>query len=344
MKKQKIAILISVAVILILTVAIFVGVKVQYEYTLPSHQKSSMSSSVPDPFKESGTAIERAPGSSNYITSDVVTPNPENMTLTYTGGPVLVTYRFQCEKPCTMGLMIYVNGILQPYTVLSTGKETTMHTVDMGENDTQQFQLEFTPVCGKSGDELVVIFANVYNAKVMELAGDVNTFGNNHKISQPQPWTLKLNADSPNNVFDISDDFKTKEFSAEDKSNFIRTDRDGNRRDQLDNCCYIEIRQKGEVLSSQVVMNQSTDNNLELYIYGNLTGKYRVSIYGDFARIPINGHDYIEVDVKKGEYTVIPFVLTADDADKYKNIFAVLAPMEFKNALSKSPSIYVVNK
>lgn len=344
MKKQKTAILVLIVVILVLIAAIFVGIKIKSEHTLSSHEQSSISSSEQDPFRENGTAIERVPGSSNYITADVITPNPENMTLTYNGSPVLVTYQFQCEKPCTMGLMIFVNGILQPYTVVSTGEETTMHSVEMSEKDTQQFQFEFTPVCGKSGDELVVIFANVYNAKVMELSGDVNTFGNNHKISQPQSWTLKLNADSENMDFGISNDFKTKEFSAEDKSNFIKTDLNGNRRDQLDNCCYIEIRQKGVLLDSQATMSQSSGNNLELYIYGNLTGKYRISLYGDFSRIPINGYDYIEVDVKKGEYTVVPFIFSADDAKKYKNVFAVLAPTEFENSLSKSPSIYIKNK
>ncbi len=344
MKKKNIKITLLVIVIPLLIFLILAVVKIKYEKDSAMWENSVLSSSEQDPFRESVSAIERAPGSSNYITADVLTPNPENMTLTYNGSPVLVTYKFQCEKPCTMGLMIFVNGILQPYTVVSTGEETTMHTVKMGEKDTQQFQFEFTPVCGKSGDELVVIFANVYNAKVMELSGDVNTFGNNHKISQPQPWTLKLNADSENMAFGISNDFKTKGFSAEDKSNFIKTDLNGNRRDQLDNCCYIEIRQKGVLLDSQATMSQSSGNNLELYIYGNLTGKYRISLYGDFSRIPINGYDYIEVDVKKGEYTVVPFVFSADDAKKYKNVFAVLAPTEFENSLSKSPSIYIKNK
>lgn len=153
-----------------------------------------------------------------------------------------------------MSLRIFVNGILQPYTV------------EMSEKDTQQFQFKFTPVCGKSGDELAVIFANAYNDKVMELSGDVNTFGNNNKILQPQPWTLKLNADSENMAFGISNDFKTKGFSAEDKYNFIKTDLNGNRREQLDSCCYIEIRRNGVLLDSQVTMSQSSGNNHKLYI------------------------------------------------------------------------------
>lgn len=343
MKKKKTIILVLIAVIFVLIAAVFVGTKIKSELAPNSREHSSLSSTEQDLFRQSGSDIERTPGRSNYITADVIAPNPENMTLTYNGSPISVTYQFQCEKPCIMGLMIFVNGILQPYTVISTGEETTMHTVEMGEKDTRQFQFEFTPVSGKSGDELVVVFANVYNAKVMELSGDINTFGNNHKISQPQPWTLKLNSDSENKNYNISNDFTIKEFSDEDKSNFIKTDINGNRRDQLDNCCNIEIRQNGILLDSPATMSQSSENNLEFYIYGNLTGKYRISLYGDFSRIPINGYDYIEVDVQKGKYTVVPFAFSAD-AKEYKNVFAILAPAEFENSLSKSPSIYIKYK
>lgn len=341
MKNKKIWISLSVTIILIVIVSL--GIKMQTKQVEPLIH-NTLSSSMQDPFKEEESAIVRAPGSSNYITADVISPNPENMTLTYNGSPILVTYQFQCENPCTMGLLIYVNGILQPYTVTATNEETNMHTVDMDAEDTQQFEFEFTPVCGEKGDQLVVIFANVYNAKVMELTGNVNTFGNNQKVSQPLPWTLQLNADSAKKEFKIATDYQTKTFSEEDKSNFIKMDRDGNRRNQLDDNCYIEIRQKEQELSSRIVLNHSADNNLELYIYGNLTGKYRVSLYGDFDQLLINGQDYIEIDVKKGEYTVIPFTFSAADAGKYKNVFAILAPMEFQNALSKSPSLYLMDK
>lgn len=88
-----------ITVILVLTAAIFVGIKIKWDYILYFQENSSLSSSEQDLFRESRSAIERAAGSSNYITAGVLTPNPKNMTLTYNGSPVLVTYQFQCEKP-----------------------------------------------------------------------------------------------------------------------------------------------------------------------------------------------------------------------------------------------------
>lgn len=343
MKNRRVWISLSVTIILITVIIVSLSIKMKPQQNKPQIDNSS-SSSEQDPFKEDEAIIDRSPGSSNIISSVVVSPDPKKMTLTYNGSPIPVTYQFECENPCTMGLMLYVNGILQPYTVTATGEETTMHTIEMGENDSQQFEFEFTPVCGKKGDKLVLIFANVYNAKVIELVGDINSFGNNQNISQPLPWTLQLNADSAEKEFKIANDYQAKPFSEEEKSSFIKIDRRGVRRNSLDNNCFIGIKQNERFLSQRTVLSHSANNDLELYVYGNLTGKYRISLYGDFTRLPINGQDYIEIEVKKGEYSVVPFTFSKTDAAKYKNVFAISAPMEFQNALSKSSSIYITDK
>lgn len=304
--------------------------------TLPKEQ---------DPFMSNDSeTIARAPGSSNYVSADVVSPTPKNMLLTYNGKPIQIEYQFMCEKACTMGLMIFVNGMLQPYKVVTSGDITTMHTVEMSDQDTKRFKLEFTPVCGEKNDKLVVIFANVYNAKVMELSGNINTFGNNQKISQPLPWTLILNEDCEQNDFEISTEYKKQVMTTKEKSEFIKIDNDGNRRNLLDNACVVEIRKKNMLLSGKVAFSTQDTNNLNIYIYGNMTGKYRLSLYGDFKQLPINGCDYVEVDIYKNEYAIVPFTYDAKFIAQYKNLFAILAPMDFKNGLEKSASIYIIAK
>lgn len=295
-----------------------------------------------DPFLPGDSKTNaRISGSSNYVSSEVVSPDPESMLLTYNGEPIQIEYQFTCEKSCTMGLMIFVNGILQPYRVVSEIDTTTMHTVEMGDRDTKRFKFEFTPVCGEKNDRLVVIFANIYNAKVMELSGDINTFGNNQKISQPLPWTLVLNEDSEKKNFKISTEYKNQPISTKEMSEFIRVDNDGNRRNLLDNVCNVEIKKENILLSGRVSFSTQNTNSLNVYLFGNMTGKYKLSLYGDFKPLLINGYDYIEVDIRKNEYSIIPFSYSSEDVAKYKNMFAILAPMDFKNELEKSPSIYI---
>lgn len=90
------------------------------------------------------------------------------------------------------------------------------------------------------------------------------------------------------------------------------------------------------------------DEVLEIRAYGNLTGKYRISLYGDFQQIPINGYEYIEVDVKKDEYVSIPLTICLEEIVPYKNMFAVIAPVAAVSEsntyteLSKSDSLYLI--
>lgn len=310
---------------------------------LQSPQSLTNSMTEIDPFQSNdGEGNIKAPGTSNSITASVVTQTPEEMTIVYDGNPIVLEYEFTSEKPCVMGLSIYINGFLQPYAV-EAGPETTMRTVEMGSNDTQRFKFEFTPICGSKGQELVVVFANIYNAEVMELSGSVNTFGNNHKISQSMPWKLKLNSDSHNNEIKTSNLYDIKEFTNEDKEKYIKVDRDGKRINMLDSSCFVKIRNNSELLKGKSIFKDGKPAELNICVYGNSTGKYRVSLYGDFQKIPINAYDYIDIDVKKDAYTIIP--LTVDfEALKIKNLYAISAPLNFNNFLEKSPSVYVITE
>lgn len=285
--------------------------------------------------------INRAPGSSNQISSDIIVPNKESMTLTYNGKPIEAEYEFSCQNACTMGLMIFVDGSLQPYTV--DGKETTMHKVELKDNETKRFKFSFTPICGKKGDKLTVILANVYNPNVMELKGDINTFGNNHKISQPLPWKLQMNADSPERQLNISTDYKKISFTPQEKENYTSIDRDGKIHSELEGDVKIDIMNASQVINGKAELKKYSDNKMSIRVYGNSEGKYKVSLYGDFNLIPINGKDYIELEVEKDKYSVIDFTFSKEDSAKYKNIFAIAAPMDKDNSLGKSASVYIAS-
>lgn len=335
MNKKKVFVICIAAAVLIAAV---IGFKLHSNQNKNLQSEESFLSG--DPFETSGSLANGLSGS-NYVSAQVVSPNAESMLLTYAGEPITVTYEFYSEHPCNMGLMIFVNGKLQPYTVSGKDKETTMYTVDLKENETKQFSFEFVPVCGEQGDELPLVFANVYNPEVIEFNTDVNTFGNNQKISQPLPWTLKFEESVPNTKTQISVNYKIKEFSVEDKNNFISQNSNGTVFNKLDNRCFAEIRKNSSEIITSISTNDLSENKYQIYMYGNLTGKYYLSLYGDFQQIPLNGSDYIQVEVKRDDYSVVDIDFSQTDISKYKNVFAVLAPAEFDSELAKTQSIYI---
>lgn len=284
----------------------------------------------------------------NYTYAGIV-PEPETTTLEYNGEPITFTYQFGCDNACTMGLVIYVNGMVQPYTELSGGETTEMFVARLGDNDEQYFDFAFTPVCGKKGDVLRIVFANVYYPQVFELNDNFNTFGNFQYISQPLPWTLVMNADAPTTAADIGKEYITQQFTKEEIQDFLSPEvyfegeKEG--RSKLDDNCLIEFRREGEPFdNARVSFSTTKANPLALYVYGNSTGTYRVSLYGDLKRMPLDGHDYVEVEVVEGRYAIIPFEFSAKDAQTYKNLYAVAVPTNGANFLSKTNSLYIDTK
>ena len=127
-----------------------------------------------DPFKET-ESVYRLYGNKNAVGGGIKTPD----SFVYDGKPLELEYFFDAEKPCVMGLMIFVDGMLQPYIVEDEEKETTMHIVELGEKDEKSFKVRFTPLTGEKGDELEIYTVNVYNALVLELKGDTGEHENN---------------------------------------------------------------------------------------------------------------------------------------------------------------------
>lgn len=284
----------------------------------------------------------------NYTYAGVVSEPQENI-LEYNGEPITFTYEFGSDNACTMGLVIYVNGMVQSYTELSGGETTEMFVARLSDNDNQQFEFAFTPICGRKGDVLRAIFANVYYPEIFELNDRFNTFGNFHYISQPMPWTLIMNTDASASAADIGKEYTTQKFTDEEILDFLAPvvvfegEKEG--RTKLDDNCLIEFRRDSKELDNdRVKFSTAQDNPLALYVYGNSTGTYRVSLYGDLKRIPLDGHDYVEVEVVEGQYAVIPFTFSAEDAKTYKNLYAVAVPTDDVNFLSKTRSIYIETK
>lgn len=335
-KKALIAIAIAAVIIIAVGAVIVASGKMNKELSPDSTVQSTA-----DPFKTTEKSEVSSPVSerNNRISASITSGEA---VFTYDGSPIELEYEFTCQRACKMGLVIYLNGILQPYSV--DGTVTDMYTVELGDEDVKTFKFNFTPVCGKVGDELSIWFTNIYNPTVLELEGEINTFGNNQKLSQANPKTVKFTTDSPESTFNAATDYETLKMTESEIANFSRTSNDGTAYSTLDGTCLIEIRKDGEALSGKAGLEKENIENLSLYIYGNAEGKYKVYLFGDFEVLGVNGKDFAEVEVKKNEYTVIQLSKNDEKLLNCKNIFAVVAPEDSQNFVSKSSSLYIKGK
>lgn len=264
-----------------------------------------------------------------YIDSGVV--DYDNVSFEYNGIPLEFDYKFNSTADCKMGLQLFVNGILQEFSVHN--KKYSLYKVDCKAGKDEIFHISFTPNNGTKGETSSLIFANIYNPEIIKFEGDVNTFGNNHKISQPMPWGIKMNVNTNQKNFSISNNYDEHKFTQKELNEFIKVNDDGTKINILDEQMFFNTAKDIERISKE------NEKILTFNLYGNLVGKYRISLYGDFNQININGDNYIDIDVKKNtQYSVsVPIELI----ENYKNIYAVAISLDNSEGLLKSNSYYI---
>lgn len=249
----------------------------------------------------------------------------------YNGTPIEFDYKYNSSSDCKMGLQLYVNGVLQEFSV--NNENYNLYKVNCKANKDEVFHVSFIPNNGTKGETSSLIFANIYHPEVIEFKGKVNTFGNYQRISSPMPWGIKMNADVENSDFKISSTYDEHKFTQEELEDFITIDNDGTKRNLLDDMMFFD--------TSKDIQRISKDNekNIVFHLYGNLEGKYRISLYADFKQIEISGNNYIDIDVKKNtKYSVtIPVEILKD----YKNVYAVAVSLDNAEGLIKSNSYYI---
>lgn len=264
-----------------------------------------------------------------YIDSGVV--DYDNVDFEYNGKPLEFDYKYNSTADCEMGLQLYVNGILQEFSV--NNEKYNLYKVNCKANKDEIFHVSFTPNNGTKGETSSLIFANIYHPEVIEFKGTVNTFGNYQRISQPMPWGIKMNESVEEGNLKISSVYDEHEFTQEELNEFIKTNEDGSKTNSLDQRMFFDTSKDIQRIS------KSNEKNVVFNLNGNMEGQYRISLYGDFEKIDINGNDYIDIDVKKNtQYSV---TVPVDIIKDYKNVYAVAVALDNTEGLIKSDSYYV---
>jgi len=264
-----------------------------------------------------------------YIDSGIV--DYENVNLEYNGKPIEFDYKYNSSANCEMGLQLFVNGILQKFSV--DGENYNLYKVNCKSNKDEIFHVSFTPNNGTKGETASLIFANIYNPEIIEFKGEVNTFGNYHKISQSMPWGIKMKEDVDAGNFKISSAYEKHKFTKEELNKFIRTNVDGSKTNILNEKMFFDTSKDIERIS------KNNDKTVTFNLYGNLVGKYRISLYGDFEQININSYNYIDIEVQKNTQYSVSFPI--EMIERYKNIYAVAVSLDNTEGLIKSNSYYV---
>ena len=234
------------------------------------------------------------------------------------------------------GLMLFVNGIRQPYRTDTDTEDKVMHIFDVNKDETKTQTISFEAVTGEQGDELSVeIITMLHPDFVQETSSN---YGFNHKITSFYASKLSVTEKTGKIEPKICTSYETTPITDELRRQFDTTDEKGLvSENMLDNTVYVDVLKNGVLctpedlrIKEQDITPFKTSDYAELCMYGGKPCQYRVSMYVNHELIKgaFDGMDYIDINVSKDNICKkkIEFQNLNLSLNDYNNLYFVAVP------------------
>ena len=133
---------------------------------------------------------ESGPISLGMFSFGIVSENDEKQVYEYNGGELHIPFKVEGldEKiRSDFGLLVFVDGIPQPYKMLKkngeAAEEQYMHKFYLKNKEKQEFEIVFTPVAGKKGERVGVVFATILKPDFLPQNEQRSSYGMYHFLS-----------------------------------------------------------------------------------------------------------------------------------------------------------------
>lgn len=283
-------------------------------------------------------------------------PDPMKMTYEYNGGQMEITFNIGLDNAGKeIGLVLYLDGIPQPFTVEGQSKETYMYTYTATkENESVLLKVKFKPVTGKKGDTLNLYY-NVQSAPssrarkgYLDDMSYISNFGADVK-------KIKFNADGGSTNADACKDYSTSTIPKIYRESIIQYN--ANHEIEYDpfnlvvvyNIKCGNIGTNGDInkaANSEALKYIDLTKGKSTYSLELFSGKkkpYRIIAYINNEIVPVfDGKDYMDVQFKDDELITKEFIL---DPDKLtltgSDIFYIkFIPLDPEVDVNKSEPLY----
>lgn len=284
----------------------------------------------------------------------IVAPNGDRQVYEYTGKELHIPFKVTgLDKGVTskFGLLMFVDGLAQPYSIQpkngEAGEEAVMHRFALQNEETEEFDIVFTPVTGRKGDRLGLVFATILQPDYQPQNVNQTNYGLYHSLSANIFQEINMKNDPPNrterhpysdaDVEDIPQEIK-------DQAKNIITDGSS---DSLDDNMFIELVPQGK--QQNIIYANNGKATLRFRIYGGLEATYHTTIFVNNKPVQINGADYIESTTHKGKMSTVEIELDTSSYGELNTIYAVTVAagqdyLSATNSPIKTKSMLLVNK
>lgn len=311
-----------------------------------SHDQSNSASEY-NPFSQSGQITDEVNGATfGYGLCNPAADNryeyQEEMTLDF--------YIENSSQTADFGLLLYVNGVLQEYSVADAADKHTMAHITVEKGEKKEFSVNFSPVCASDDETFCVSYAIMLNPDFAPQS-DTTVFGNNHRISA---MSISM-SDVPENALTEKTLLceNAESIPCELQTQYYIYDEEGN---VSANTLANNVSFRAESYTSSHSENNNTTHALTKNDSVNLTllggpqeSKWRISMYCNHGLVSaFDGTSYIDMQAssdKMSTYTV-PMSVIGDVAQQYSSVYFIASPIgsDGESYPIKSHSFVYVNE
>lgn len=227
---------------------------------------------------------------------------------------------------CDVGILLFVNGIPQPYYTSDYNKQSYIHPYELLSNEEKKISIKFIPLIGKKGDNISILVGSMINPST-KLTKTTTTLGNNQKIFFLNPYIIRSQINS-NNIILYSNDYSSNKLNSSTLEKYTYIKSDGSKINILDKDVVFELSDDdNNPLNKIESINNTLYCNIQL-----ISGKeeeYTLTAYINHKPVPLfNNRYYASVKTKSG-YKIkinVDFDLSKINISKYNSFYVIAIP------------------
>lgn len=206
-------------------------------------------------------------------------------------------------KAADFGLLLFVNGVRQPYRTEENSENKILHIFDVDQNERKVQTIEFEPVVGEKGDKVSVEIVTMFQPSFINT--EKSSYGFSHRISSLYPSSLSVTQETGLSEPKVCSEYEVTPISEELRQEFNQMGSTGGYGgNALDNGIYIETLKNDVFYTPADRLDAESDispftlnDSVTLCMYGGESCTYRVSMYINHELVAgaFDGADYIDI-------------------------------------------------
>lgn len=261
----------------------------------------------------------------------IVSENNTKQVYEYSGNELRIPFKVMGldeNVSSDFGLMVFVDGLSQPYKIAKKNgeviEEQHMHKFYLKNQETQEFDILFTPVTGKKGERVGVVFSTILNPGFIPQNEQRASYGIYHSLNA----TLAQEIYFKNVPINKKEQLKYSQYSVEDIPQEMIDKLKGfklsNNYNPLDSNFMTEL--SSQVKDTNIFKADNGKVKLEFNIYGGQEATYRTVFFIDHKPVSIMGADYLETKTTKGKMCSAEVELDIGGLNRLSTLYAITNP------------------